>query len=278
MPKTVDHDEYRKELLQKCFDLFGRKGFSNVTMRQIAEEIGVSTGTLYHYFPTKVSILEQMFAWAVEQDIQVFSPQLSPDLPLTERLTKLSEFYVASGSFHQKLLLLALDLFRHSPNGSEEAFREFVDPFRDAISKSLGTDSKLSEVICTYLVGFSLHAMLTPRHFSFAEHGRFMPDVLRVLITGSDGDSESHPSRRSQKKGPPQGERKLSLENNNRTVRPEEPPSSGGVSKPALSPAEGGARWRESTVSCKGRRRGRAATGARAAHRHRHPIRNRVRP
>jgi AcrR family transcriptional regulator len=227
MPKTVDHDEYRKELLQKCFDLFGRMGFSNVTMRQIAEEIGVSTGTLYHYFPTKVSILEQMFAWAAEQDIQVFSPQLNPDLPLAERLTRISEIYVVRGSFHQKLLLLALDLFRHSPGGSEEAFRDFVDPFKEAISKSLGTDPKLSEAISTYLLGFALHALLIPHHFSYAEHGRFMPEVLRALITGRDGHREGDNGNASQ---------------------------------------------------CKGRRRGRAATGARTAHRSRQPIRNRVRP
>ena len=201
MPKTVDHDEYRKELLQKCFDLFGRMGFSNVTMRQIAEEIGVSTGTLYHYFPTKVSILEQMFAWAVEEDIQAFSPQLSPDLPLAERLTRLSEFYVASGSFHQKLLLLALDLFRHSPGGSEKAFRDFVDPFKTTISKSLGTGPEMSEAIFTYLVGFALHALLTPRHFSYAEQGRFMPDVLRVLVTKSEDHNECGDGTASRRKG-----------------------------------------------------------------------------
>jgi AcrR family transcriptional regulator len=269
MPKTVDHDEYRKELLQKCFDLFGRMGFSNVTMRQIAEEIGVSTGTLYHYFPTKVSILEQMFAWAAEQDIQVFSPQLSPDLPLAERLTRIAEIYVARGSFHQKLLLLALDLFRHSPGGSEEAFCDFVEPFKGAISKSLGTGPKLSEVISTYLLGFALHALLIPRHFSYAEHGRFMPAVLRALITGSEARSESHPSRRSQEKGPPQGERKLSLEKNNRTARPEEPPSSGGVSK--------GARLGEAKVYCKGRRSRRATADAGTARRRRQPIRDGVR-
>jgi cob(I)alamin adenosyltransferase len=51
---------------------------------------------------------------------------------------------------------------------------------------------------------------------------------------------EPHPSRRSQEKGPPQGERKLVFERNNRSARPEEPPSSGGVSK--------GARRRKSTV------------------------------
>lgn len=185
MPKNVDHDEYRKELLQKCFDLFGREGFSNVTMRQIAEEIGVSTGALYHYFPTKVSILEQMFAWAVEQDIQAFSPQLGPDLPLSERLKRISDFYVASAAFHQNLLLLALDLFRHSPGGSENAFRQFAEPFEAAISQILGTDLRVSEVICTYLVGFALRAMLTPQHFSYKERGRSIPDVLRVLIAGS---------------------------------------------------------------------------------------------
>jgi hypothetical protein len=63
------------------------------------------------------------------------------------------------------------------------------------------------------------------------------------LLTGSVDKREPHPSRRSQKKGPPQGERKLSFENNNRTARPEEPPSSGGVSK--------GARWRKSTLLTK---------------------------
>ncbi len=50
-----------------------------------------------------------------------------------------------------------------------------------------------------------------------------------------------HPSRRSQKKGPPQGERKLSFESSKRAARPEEPPSSGGVSK--------GARRTRSTIS-----------------------------
>ena len=61
------------------------------------------------------------------------------------------------------------------------------------------------------------------------------------MVSETVDKREPHPSRRSQKKGPPQGERKLSFENNNRTARPEEPPSSGGVSK--------GARWIKSTVS-----------------------------
>jgi DNA polymerase elongation subunit (family B) len=51
---------------------------------------------------------------------------------------------------------------------------------------------------------------------------------------------EPRPSRRSQEKGPPQGERKAFLEDNT-TARPEEPPCGGGVSK--------GARRRGSALS-----------------------------
>ena len=79
------------------------------------------------------------------------------------------------------------------------------------------------------------------------------------MVSETVDKREPHPSRRSQnpstrrsapaQEGPPQGERILSLENNNRTARPEESPSSGGVSKPVLSHVEGGARWRKSTVS-----------------------------
>ena len=59
MPKIVDHEQYRKELLGKCFDLFAQKGYGSITMRQIAQGLGVSTGTLYHYFPSKQALFEQ---------------------------------------------------------------------------------------------------------------------------------------------------------------------------------------------------------------------------
>jgi release factor glutamine methyltransferase len=69
---------------------------------------------------------------------------------------------------------------------------------------------------------------------------------------------EPHPSRRSQRKGPPQGGRKLVLEHNNRTARPEEPPPEQARSSRAVSKGSGGvskgARRKESTVPLGGGR------------------------
>jgi Bacterial regulatory proteins, tetR family. len=36
MPKIVNHEQYRKELLGKCFNLFAEKGYAAITMRQIS--------------------------------------------------------------------------------------------------------------------------------------------------------------------------------------------------------------------------------------------------
>ncbi|MEA5464934.1 helix-turn-helix domain-containing protein [Leptothoe sp. PORK10 BA2] len=53
MPKVVDSEEYRKELLHRSFDLFASRGYASVTTRQISKELGISTGAMYHYFSSK---------------------------------------------------------------------------------------------------------------------------------------------------------------------------------------------------------------------------------
>lgn len=69
MPKIVNHEQYRKELLSKCFDLFAAKGYAAITMRQISAGLKVSTGTLYHYFPNKQALFEQLVEEISQQDV-----------------------------------------------------------------------------------------------------------------------------------------------------------------------------------------------------------------
>ena len=199
MPKTVDHEAYRKELLEKCFDLFGRKGFSNVTMRQMAQEIGVSTGALYHYFPTKVDVLEQLFSWAVEEDIEAYTESEEQDPPLEEKVERISHYWASRGPFYEHLLLLALDLFRQSPAEGEKVFADFVDHYKAAISTNLGADDRATEVIVSCLLGSVVHSLLTPRHFSFTDHMRALPAVLLTIIAGGKAKASDAPAFRRAK-------------------------------------------------------------------------------
>ena len=94
MPKIVDHEQYRKELLDKCFDLFAQKGYGSITMRQIAEGLGVSTGTLYHYFPSKQALFEQLAQEICEQDLITALAELQGAQTLQESMEALGRYLV----------------------------------------------------------------------------------------------------------------------------------------------------------------------------------------
>ncbi|MQA79406.1 MAG: TetR family transcriptional regulator [Streptosporangiales bacterium] len=57
MPKFVDHEARREEIVEAVWRLVAREGFSAVTMRDLAAELGFSNGSLARYFPTKAAIL-----------------------------------------------------------------------------------------------------------------------------------------------------------------------------------------------------------------------------
>jgi AcrR family transcriptional regulator len=57
MPKDVDHDERREELLEAVWRVIARDGMERATIRAIAKETGWSSGVLAHYFADKDEIL-----------------------------------------------------------------------------------------------------------------------------------------------------------------------------------------------------------------------------
>jgi AcrR family transcriptional regulator len=57
VPKIVDHELRRQELLSAAWRVIARTGIIGVTTREIAREAGVSTGVLAHYFADKEDLL-----------------------------------------------------------------------------------------------------------------------------------------------------------------------------------------------------------------------------
>lgn len=56
-PRTDAHDEKRGEIIAHCAALFDKVGYHNTSMQMLADEVGLSKPTLYHYFPSKIAIL-----------------------------------------------------------------------------------------------------------------------------------------------------------------------------------------------------------------------------
>lgn len=113
MPKIVDHDAYRKELLSKCFDLFAEQGYGLITMRQIAQGLKVSTGTLYHYFPSKEAIFEQLMESMAQQDISQVIETLKDTETVGERIEIAFAFIEEKRDRFEKQTLLMADYYQH---------------------------------------------------------------------------------------------------------------------------------------------------------------------
>ncbi len=69
MPKIVDHDERRAELVPALWQVIHEQGIDGVTFRSVAEAADVSVGRVQHYFPSKDALVlhgcRQMVASAV---------------------------------------------------------------------------------------------------------------------------------------------------------------------------------------------------------------------
>ncbi|WP_221585451.1 TetR/AcrR family transcriptional regulator [Microbacterium sp. G2-8] len=61
MPKIVDREARRQEIIATYLKLVGREGVETVTTRRLAEALGVSTGALWHYFHGFDEVLQRSF-------------------------------------------------------------------------------------------------------------------------------------------------------------------------------------------------------------------------
>lgn len=166
MPKIVDHERYRKDLLVQCLALFAEQGYSSITMRQVAHKLGVSTGTLYHYFPSKESILIQLVQELCEQDIARFFAQPPAGETVAERLRHVLTFFLEHYRFYQQQLLLWVDFYQHNQRQTlaeatvDQAFlQEFWQRTRDQLMAYLQLAPETVDFLLVFMDGLLLQCL-----------------------------------------------------------------------------------------------------------------------
>lgn len=70
----------RDELLQIAAVLFAEKGFKNTTVRDIADAAGILSGSLYHHFDSKESMVDELLARFQDELFGRYEEVLASDL------------------------------------------------------------------------------------------------------------------------------------------------------------------------------------------------------
>ena len=182
MPKLVDHAMYRKQLLAQCFDLFAQRGYGALTMRQIAEALEVSTGTLYHYFPTKENLFQHLVEEVTQRTIFEAVSRVQPHTTLEERLLALFRFLAEHESDLQKQLLITLNYYQHRDLYGSTAgtiLHAGSERYCQAIRAYVGLpDPSLCLLLQSQINGLLVLRMLHTNCVSFLEQARPLVDML----------------------------------------------------------------------------------------------------
>jgi len=192
MPKIVDHYQYRKELLAKSFDLFAEKGYAAITMREVAQGIGVSTGTLYHYFPSKEELFEQLIEESCHENLLIVKGRVKHAQTLKERLALVAQYIEEQEDFLIKQTHLWLDFCQHhTPTSKESSLWQRINHRHEQAAAEILeiTDPAISKLLGCMIDGILLGRMLGNQEVSFTKQLALFGEVISAYLGLDSGKS-----------------------------------------------------------------------------------------
>jgi AcrR family transcriptional regulator len=88
MPEPTPSTGRRSELLRIAATLFAERGFKNTTVRDIAEAAGILSGSLYHHFDSKESMVDEILSTFQEELFAAYDAVLASDDDVRTKLDR----------------------------------------------------------------------------------------------------------------------------------------------------------------------------------------------
>lgn len=123
MPKVVDREAKRNQIMDAALDLFLEKGYKTVTTRELAAHAGVSKGVLYDYFKNKEDLFYMTIRENMQKKIVYQMAALSENYTPREKFTALKELVIDNLDEKEKRFKLMFDFYVNCP---DQEFKEEV--------------------------------------------------------------------------------------------------------------------------------------------------------
>jgi AcrR family transcriptional regulator len=124
--RCEQREKRRQEILLYGLDTFIKKGFAATKIRDIANELGISTGLFFHYFESKESLYEELIGIALQGATGIMTYDAEDPINFFETITKEIMDSFIENSMSAKLFLLV----------NQAIVNESVSPrIKEAISK-----------------------------------------------------------------------------------------------------------------------------------------------
>ncbi|MCW5252555.1 MULTISPECIES: TetR/AcrR family transcriptional regulator [unclassified Streptomyces] len=185
MPKIIDHDQRRREIVAVAKKLIIQGGFEAATMRSIVAEAGFANGALKRYFPSKDSIVAATFQSVLADMHERMMQEGDPSADPREALRRDIEATLPLDRYRIDSARVLLALWEHSMANEELAvlYRDHLHQWRrllgTRIAAARGRDEAADEPAVSGLageiIGMSIGANVTSLMFP---DGTLIPEYL----------------------------------------------------------------------------------------------------
>ena len=182
----------RSKILDISAELFAERGFSGVSMRDIARSAGITQAAIYHHFSSKeglyIASLEHLYAAQTTELVSMVGQQRDPELQLALMVSRLLEVFDQQAHFRRIY-------FRELLDGDEQRLKLLADgvfPEMDKILRELM--EKLaphmdSHLMVLDLAGLIFHHLEARKLSAVIDEGRpehqqlaYLADHITTLI------------------------------------------------------------------------------------------------
>jgi AcrR family transcriptional regulator len=95
MPEIDEHFLDEKSTKARIFNaaaqLFSKKGYNGVSMREISEYTGLSKPTIYYYFGSKEGIFSALVDAGLHHNLGMFQEIIRKEIPIKEKITEIAK-------------------------------------------------------------------------------------------------------------------------------------------------------------------------------------------
>lgn len=170
--KGSDGQKTTHRALSAAIDLFAAKGYAAVSMREIAQEVGVNVGALYNHFPSKQDILVRVMSEHMDDLLLAWASEAPAPKP-TDRLEQFVRFHIRFNIERpQRVFISYMELRALEEEGFKriESLRKSYEDDLRAILIS-GRDQGFFDIEHPHVAAMSILASLTGINVWFNEQG-----------------------------------------------------------------------------------------------------------
>ncbi|WP_292864425.1 TetR/AcrR family transcriptional regulator [Mesorhizobium sp.] len=170
-------------IVEAAARVLARRGWAHFTTNETASTAGVSIGSIYQYFPNKLSLAEEIRKRHLDAVLAaiVVPDESDASITLEQRAAALIDGVVAAHSVDQRLHRVLLDEVPLAARSAQDAFEaEYLRRYQAVIEAAAGRLNSESDGIAARVLSGAVEGVV----HAAARHGELQSPVLRAELIG----------------------------------------------------------------------------------------------